>query len=61
MSCEERFGIPIPNRAVAGLKTVGDAIRLVTARLIAPAEPEPPRKPLRLPCLALVRGASRFS
>ena len=48
MSCEERFGIPIPNRAVSGLKTVGDAIRLVTARLAAPAESAPPRKPLRL-------------
>ena len=33
MSCEERFGIEIPNRAADGLSTVGDAIRCVEGLL----------------------------
>ncbi len=33
MSCEERFGVEIPNRAAESLATVGDAIRCVEAQL----------------------------
>ena len=33
MSCEERFGVEIPNRAAENLATVGDAIRCVEAQL----------------------------
>ena len=33
MSCEERFGVEIPNRAAETLATVGDAIRCVEAQL----------------------------
>ena len=29
MSCEERFGVEIPNREATGLATVGDAVRCV--------------------------------
>ena len=35
MSCEERFGVEIPNRAAESLATVGDAIRCVEAQLAA--------------------------
>ncbi len=35
MSCEERFGVEIPNRAAGNLATVGDAIRCVEAQLAA--------------------------
>jgi acyl carrier protein len=33
MSCEERFGVEIPNRAATGLATVGDAVRCVKAQI----------------------------
>lgn len=33
MSCEEKFSVDIPTRAAARLATVGDAVRLVEARL----------------------------
>lgn len=35
MSCEERFGVEIPNRAAGSLATVGDAVRCVEAQLAA--------------------------
>ena len=31
VACEERFGIRIPDEALEGLKTVGDAIDYITA------------------------------
>lgn len=33
MSCEERFGVEIPNRVAAEVATVGDAVRCVEAQL----------------------------
>ena len=48
MSCEERFGVEIPNRAATGLTTVGDAVRCVEAQVAAvkaaQAEPRPSRR-----------------
>ena len=38
MSCEERFGVEIPNRAATGLATVGDAVRCVEAQVAAQVE-----------------------
>jgi acyl carrier protein len=35
MSCEERFGVEIPNREATGLATVGDAVRCVAAQIEA--------------------------
>ena len=35
MSCEERFGVEIPNREATGLATVGDAVRCVTIQIEA--------------------------
>jgi acyl carrier protein len=35
MSCEERFGVEIPNREATGLATVGDAMRCVAAQIEA--------------------------
>ena len=35
MSCEERFGVEIPNREATGLATVGDAVRCVKAQIEA--------------------------
>ena len=35
MSCEERFGVEIPNREASGLATVGDAMRCVAAQIEA--------------------------
>ena len=37
MSCEERFGVEIPNREATGLATVGDAVRCVNAQIEAAA------------------------
>ena len=37
MSCEERFGVEIPNREATGLATVGDAVRCVKAQIEAAA------------------------
>jgi acyl carrier protein len=37
MSCEERFGVEIPNREATGLATVGDAVRCVNAQIEAVA------------------------
>ena len=37
MSCEERFGVEIPNREATGLATVGDAVRCVTIQIEAVA------------------------
>lgn len=51
MSCEERFGVMIPNRAASGLATVGDAVRCVEAQLeaqVTPAKPERVRRTWRL-------------
>ena len=49
MSCEERFGVEIPNRKATSLATVGDAVRCVEAEVggsqtVAP----PPRRARRL-------------
>jgi acyl carrier protein len=35
MSCEERFGVVIPNREATGLATLGDAVRCVTIQIEA--------------------------
>jgi acyl carrier protein len=35
MSCEERFGVAIPNREATALATVGDAVRCVEAQIEA--------------------------
>lgn len=35
MSCEERFGVMIPNRAASGLATVGDTVRCVETQINA--------------------------
>jgi acyl carrier protein len=35
MSCEERFGVEIPNREATALATVGDAVRCVEAQIEA--------------------------
>jgi len=35
MSCEERFGVEIPNREATGLATVGDAVHCVEAQIEA--------------------------
>ena len=35
MSCEERFGVEIPNREARALATVGDAMRCVAAQIEA--------------------------
>ena len=46
MSCEERFGVEIPNRAATGLVTVADAVRCVEAQIAAAAAPvQPPVRP----------------
>ena len=37
MSCEERFGVEIPNREATGLATVADAVRCVNVQLEAVA------------------------
>jgi acyl carrier protein len=46
MSCEERFGVEIPNRAATSLVTVADAVRCVEAQLAAAAaQAEPAARP----------------
>lgn len=42
MSCEERFGVEIPNRAATSLSTVGDAVRCVEAQIEALAVAQAP-------------------
>lgn len=42
MSCEERFGVEIPNRAATGLVTVADAVRCVEAQIAAAQAPAQP-------------------
>jgi acyl carrier protein len=37
MSCEERFGVEIPNREAIGLATVGDAVSCVKTQIEAVA------------------------
>jgi acyl carrier protein len=60
MSCEERFGVEIPNREATGLATVGDAVRCieaqVEARVGAKATPAAARPTVR----PAVRGAKRL-
>lgn len=46
MSCEERFGVEIPNSAATALATVGDAVRCVQAE-IAAAQPARDSRPLQ--------------
>lgn len=48
MSCEERFGVEIPNRAATGLATVGDAVRCVEAQVAGAAAQPPARRTGRL-------------
>lgn len=48
MSCEERFGVVIPNREATGLVTLGDAVRCVTAQVAALAAARPARRADRL-------------
>jgi acyl carrier protein len=45
MSCEERFGVEIPNQAATALATVGDAVRCVEAQVaeVVPSRPAPRR------------------
>ena len=40
MSCEERFGVEIPNREATSLATVGDAVRCVKIQVEAVAAAE---------------------
>lgn len=47
MSCEERFGVEIPNRRATSLATVGDAVRCVEAQ-VAESEASLPRRAGRL-------------
>lgn len=42
MSCEERFDIDIPNHVVARLRTIGDVVGYVTARVAGTEPPELP-------------------
>ena len=59
MSCEERFGIDIPNRVAETFVTVGDAVRFIEAQLAV--EDVPPDRPVSTPAprfrlkLAVVR------
>ena len=59
MSCEERFGIDIPNRVAETLVTVGDAVRFIEAQLAAadlpPDHPAPTPGPRFRLKLAFVR------
>jgi acyl carrier protein len=45
MSCEERFGLDIPNHVAANLVTVADTVECVTVLLTASAEMGPARQP----------------
>ncbi|MFZ5779652.1 MAG: acyl carrier protein [Pseudomonadota bacterium] len=46
MSFEEQFGIDIPNHAATGLRTVGEAVRFIDARL-ANVQAQPTSQPDR--------------
>jgi len=49
MSCEERFGVEIPNREATSLATVGDAVRCVEAQVAGDKTAlPPPRRATRL-------------
>ena len=48
MSCEERFGVEIPNRTAAPLATVGDAVRCVEALIAAASRPAAATRPLQV-------------
>ncbi len=48
MSCEERFGVEIPNREATSLATVGDAVRCVTTQVEALAAAQPAGRGHRL-------------
>jgi acyl carrier protein len=39
MSCEEKFGVDIPNRMASRFTTVGDAVRFVEAQVTSFAQP----------------------
>ena len=41
MSCEEKFGVDIPNHVATSLITVGDAVKCLTVLVALSAEPEP--------------------
>ena len=48
MSCEEQFGVEIPNREATSLATVGDAVRCIKVQIEAVAgqpHPSPARGP----------------
>ena len=48
MSCEERFGVTIPNREATSLVTIGDAVRCVEAQLATLAADRPASRGLGL-------------
>jgi acyl carrier protein len=48
MSCEEKFDIRIPDLESTGLRTAGDVVGFVAARLAAAARADRARQPLRL-------------
>lgn len=48
MSCEERFGVEIPNREATGLATVGDAVSCVKTQVEAVAAARPAQRAHRL-------------
>jgi len=47
MSCEERFGVEIPNRKATALATVGDAVRCVQAQVAELTASQPPPRPAK--------------
>lgn len=56
MSCEERFGVMIPNRAASAIATVGDAVRCVAAQIdeqVATTKPVPRKHHIWRPSAAL--------
>jgi acyl carrier protein len=48
MSCEERFGVEIPNREATSLATVGDAVHCVEAQIAVLAVAQQPSRVDRL-------------
>lgn len=48
MSCEERFGVEIPNRQATSLATVGDTVRCVEAQVAEANGAAPPARRKRL-------------
>ena len=57
MSCEERFGIDIPNHVATTLVTVGDAVECIAGRVAMSAESEPKRQ---APTMSLTQTLWRY-